>query len=60
MTRFYRFAFKLVWQENGKTCHKMFTAYELAKSWAITSVSVKGEQWAIYDGYTGNVFWSEA
>ncbi len=59
MTRFYRFAFKLVWQEDGKTWRKMFTDYELAKSWAITSVSVKGEKWAIYDGATGNVYYSE-
>ncbi len=36
-----------------------FSEYELAKSWAITSVSVKGEKWAIYDGATGNVYYSE-
>jgi hypothetical protein len=39
---------------------KIFPEYETAKSWAITNVSIKGEKWAIYDSYTGNVFWSEA
>lgn len=48
--------FKLIWIKNRQSHIEEFTAYDIAVSWAVTSLSIDNLLWIIYDVDNNTVY----